>query len=397
MGKAYVVGGGVRDLLLTVTPKDFDIVTDARPEQVKQLFSNCRLIGRRFRLAHVHFGNEIIEVATFRGADRQESQQERHDSGIIKRDNVYGTLQEDIWRRDITINALYYNISDFSLVDEVGGLQDIQNKVIRIIGDPAVRYREDPVRMLRVIRFAAKLDFTLEKKTGAAIKKLAIMLADISNARLFEEFVKLFHSGAAEKTLHLLWQYPLFALLLPQTTEQIKTKSTVRPFIERACRSTDDRIHQGKRVTPAFLLAIFLWHPYLKHVAILSKTMLKAQARSTAAAHVLSEQAQRTAIPKMLALAIRDIWQLQTRLTQTITPKSFDLLQHPRFRAGYDFLCLRAETEPEYQEQVQWWTQVQAADPVTQTQLLTAAIKKNKTEVIKKRPRKKKSRTGSTL
>lgn len=386
--QGYIVGGGVRDLLLNLTPKDFDIVTDARPNQVKDLFTNCRLIGRRFRLAHVHFGREIIEVATFRGADSDEGIQELHDSGIIKRDNTYGTLEEDIWRRDITINALYYNIDGFSIVDAVGGMDDIKHKIIRVIGEPKLRYREDPVRMLRVVRLAAKLNFTIEKNSLAPIKKMAPMLDDISHARLFDEVYKLFHTGAALKTFHLLYQQHLFHRLFPQTITAMEKNAQVKTFIECACRNTDSRVQQDKKVTPAFLFAIFLWHVYKNRALELSEEMPKAQANNIAASQVISTQIKNTAIPKILVMAIRDIWHLQFRLTCAVNQKTFELLDHPRFRAAYDFLLLRAEIDPEYQAKADWWTRLQAVDPVTQTQMLTEEMKKNQKARMKKRPKK---------
>jgi poly(A) polymerase len=386
--QSYIVGGGVRDLLLDILPKDFDIVTDARPNQVKDLFTNCRLIGRRFRLAHVHFGRDIIEVATFRGADSDEGTQELHHSGMIKRDNTYGTLEEDIWRRDITINALYYNIADFSIIDAVGGMDDIKNKIIRVIGEPKLRYREDPVRMLRVVRLAAKLNFTIEKNSLAPIKKMAPILADISHARLFDEMYKLFHTGAALKTFHLLYQQHLFHVLFPQTAAMMGKNSHIKSFIECACRSTDARILHNKKVTPAFLLAIFLWHVYKDKALELSDEMPKAQASNIAASQVISTQIKSTAIPKILVMAIRDIWHLQFRLTQPASPKTFELLDHPRFRAAYDFLLLRAEIDSKYQEKAAWWTRLQEADPVTQTQMLTDEVKKHQKPRMKKKRKK---------
>ncbi len=384
--QAYIVGGGVRDLLLKLKPKDFDIVTNAHPEEVRKLFTNCRLIGRRFRLAHVHFGRDIIEVATFRSSDTNDNSHELHDSGIIKRDNVYGTLEEDIWRRDITINALYYNIADFSIVDAVGGLSDIQHKIIRVIGDPETRYREDPVRILRVIRLAAKLNFTIEKKSLKPIRHMGSMLNNISNARLFDEFYKLFHTGAALNTFHLLLQDGLFSILFPQTARLFKEDPRVKKFIEEACRKTDLRVQENKKVTPAFLFSVILWDVYKNKVKTLSDEVTKSQANSTAIAQTLSAQTKITAIPKTLAMMIRDIWQMQYKLTKAINEKSFEVLQHPKFRAAYDFLLLRAEIEPKYQERAQWWTTLQTVDPVLQTQMLAEEIRKNK----KHRPGKKK-------
>lgn len=389
--QAYIVGGGVRDLLLNLKPKDFDIVTDARPEQVKNIFSNCRLIGRRFRLAHVHFGRDIIEVATFRSSDTDDNSHQLHESGIIKRDNVYGTLAEDICRRDITINALYYNIANFSIVDTVGGVKDIQDKIIRVIGKPELRYREDPVRMLRAVRLAAKLNFTIEKESLAPIKKMAPMLSDISNARLFDEVYKLFHTGAALRTFHLLFQQHLFQVLFPRTSVLMKTNPDIKTLIEHACRNTDARIKENKKVTPAFLYAIILWHVYKNKSLELSEQMPKAQANNIAASQTISDQTKITSIPKILAMTIRDIWQLQFRLTKSVNEKTFELLQHPKFRAAYDFLLLRAEVEPEYKEKAQWWTRLQEVDPVTQTQILTEAMKRDK----KAKPGRKKSKKST--
>lgn len=335
------------------------------------------------------FGRDIIEVATFRGADSDEGTQELHDSGMIKRDNTYGTLEEDIWRRDITINALYYNIDGFSIIDAVGGMDDIKHKIIRVIGDPKLRYREDPVRMLRVVRLAAKLNFTIEKDSLAPIRKMAPILADISHARLFDEVYKLFHTGAALKTFHLLYQQHLFHMLFPQTAELMEKNTQIKTLIEYACRNTDTRIKQNKKVTPAFLFAIFLWHVYKDKSLELSEEMPKAQANNIAASQVISTQIKSTAIPKVLVMAIRDIWHLQFRLTQAVSQKTFELLDHPRFRAAYDFLLLRAEIDPEFKEKAQWWTRLQEVDPVTQTQMLTDEMKKNQKQRMKKRPKKK--------
>ncbi|MCD8524591.1 MAG: polynucleotide adenylyltransferase PcnB [Gammaproteobacteria bacterium] len=378
--QAYLVGGCVRDLLLDLKPKDFDVATNARPEEVKNLFTNCRLIGRRFRLAHVHFGRDIIEVATFRGSNTEDDSHVLDDTGMIKRDNVYGTLQEDIWRRDITVNALYYNIADFSIVDAVNGLSDLQHKIIRVIGDPEIRYREDPVRMLRVLRFAAKLGFTVETKSLSTIRRMSFMLNSISNARLFDEVYKLFHTGVAFQTFQLLLKEEVLGVLFPETKKIIAEGSDnhIQAFIEHACRNTDVRIQENKKVTAAFLFSVMLWHVYKRRSKILGEQMPKVQANSMAMAQVLAEQGKITAIPKALVMMIRDIWQLQYRLTKPINEKTFAVLEHPKFRAAYDFLLLRAEFEPEHQERAEWWTALQVASPVNQTQMLTEAIKKYK-------------------
>ncbi|MCW8825902.1 MAG: polynucleotide adenylyltransferase PcnB, partial [Gammaproteobacteria bacterium] len=254
---AYLVGGGVRDLLLERRPKDFDIATDATPEQVKRLFRNSRLIGRRFRLAHVFFGRDIIEVATFRGPNVEDAK--TSDQGMILRDNVYGTLEEDAWRRDFSVNALYYNIDDFSVVDYTGGMPDIKAKKLRIIGKPEQRFREDPVRMLRAVRFAAKLDFRIEKRCEKSIDKLGGLLEDISSARLFDESTKLFLSGHGVESFFELRHYDLFYTLYPEIDERLDSHPEFEKFIEVAMRNSDLRIAKNRPVTPAFLIAVLLW------------------------------------------------------------------------------------------------------------------------------------------
>ncbi len=263
--EAYLVGGCVRDLLLGREPKDFDVATNASPEQVKQIFRNCRIIGRRFRLAHVFFGREIIEVATFRGGvDNEESdRQVVHEDGRLLRDNVFGTLEEDVWRRDFTVNALYYNIRDFSVVDYTGGMQDHAAGVMRLIGDPEVRYREDPVRMIRAIRFAVKLGFTLHPDTEKPIYAQADLLKSIPSARLYDEVLKLFLAGYGLQTFEMLRHYGLFGILFPETERCLATQEQDFPrlFLIRALENSDRRYNDGKTLTPYFLLAALLWEP----------------------------------------------------------------------------------------------------------------------------------------
>ncbi|MGB1110318.1 MAG: polynucleotide adenylyltransferase PcnB, partial [Gammaproteobacteria bacterium] len=313
---AHMVGGGVRDLLLGLHPKDFDVATDATPEQVKDLFRNCRLIGRRFRLAHVHFGKEIIEVATFRAPHDQNDQSAAEvddvaatENGRIVRDNVFGTLEEDAIRRDLTINALYYNIDDFSIIDYVGGAQDIEDRLIRLIGDPVQRYREDPVRMLRVIRFAAKLDFDIHASAEAPLRELGELLADVPSARLFEEVNKLFLSGHAVRAYNLLRDYDLFRYLFPATADAIDESENdetpfVEPFLLSALASTDRRISEGKPVTPAFLYAALLWEPVRQTALDYSEEDEPdpMDIRDSAYA-VADEQRDRVSIPKRFQIA----------------------------------------------------------------------------------------------
>ena len=305
--QAYLVGGGVRDLLLGTVPKDFDVATNAHPEEIKKLFTNCRLIGRRFRLAHVHFGQDIIEVATFRGLQKEAASQS--DEGMILHDNAYGTLSEDVLRRDFTINSLYYNIADFSIVDYVKGLRDIQKKLISIIGTPTVRYREDPVRMLRAIRFAAKLQFTIKKDTEKPIKDLGYLLANIAPARLFEEYLKLFCAGHAYPAYQLLIKHGLFKFLFPTVSDNKLA------LFRLALINTDDRVKQNKPIAPAFLLAIFLWPMvFMKTKEYMSQKIPEFPSLHMAMEEVLSVQQKAISIPRRFINMIKEIWELQLRL-----------------------------------------------------------------------------------
>lgn len=363
--EALLVGGGVRDLLLSRTPKDFDVSTDATPEEVKHLFRNCRLIGRRFRLAHVHFGPEIIEVATFRGQHEGDQGEEGQIvNGMIVRDNVYGSLEEDACRRDFTVNSLYYDIKDFSVVDYVGGIEDLRARRLRLIGDPEQRYREDPVRMLRAIRFAAKLDFSIEPESEKPLSELAFLLEGVPPARLFEEILKLFLSGDGLKTFLLLRRYDLFGQLFPQTEEGLSNSdSQCLAFLSQALKNTDERIASGKPVTPAFIFAVFLWSS-VKRLAsrYIERGMSDTEVMAAASDAVLSGQNQRVAIPRRFHMSIKEIWQLQDRLSKRAPKRSFRLLKHPRFRAGYDFLLLRADVDSSLRELADWWTHFQEGD-----------------------------------
>lgn len=391
--QAHLVGGGVRDLLLGREPKDFDVATDARPEQVRELFRNCRLIGRRFRLAHVHFGEEIIEVATFRAQVNLDESDESDDvvmeNGRILRDNVYGTIDQDAWRRDFTINALYYDISDFSLRDYAGGLTDIRSGVIRLLGDPDTRYREDPVRLLRAVRFAAKLGFRIEPATEAPLFQLGDLLADVPPARLFEEALKLFMTGHAVQTFELLRRYALFAWLFPETEAALAKEEQGFPmtFLVRALQNTDQRVLEGKPVTPAFLFAALLWEP----VRQLAEEMAEEDAVDPgdlreAADEILEIQRQRIAVPKRFALPMREIWELQPRFHRRGGKRVFRLLAHPRFRAAYDFMCLRAESGEELGEVCEWWTAFQSAGATEQRNM---AEVKNTRRRRRRRPARK--------
>ncbi len=358
-----MVGGGVRDLLLGREPKDFDVATDATPEDVKHVFRNCRLIGRRFRLAHVHFGREIIEVATFRAGHETTSNHAKLDdkSGMLLRDNVYGTIEEDAMRRDFTVNALYYNIEDFSVVDFADGLKDLQAGVLRLLGDPEQRYREDPVRMLRAARFAAKLGFTINPACEKPLLENGDLLDGVPAARLFDELLKLFLGGSALHSFEKLRHFDLFRHLFPETDECLAHEEQGFPitFVTRGLENTDTRICEEKPVTPAFLFAVLLWEPArLRAQKLEAKGESKHDAMMEAGSAAISQQVSRVAIPKRFSLQMREIWNMQHRLEQR-GKRALRLLEHPRFRAAYDFLLLRAESGEIDMPLAEWWTLMQ--------------------------------------
>lgn len=359
---AYLVGGAVRDLLLGQSPKDHDVATDATPEQVKHLFRNCRLIGRRFRLAHVVFGDEIIEVATFRANDDDGSGQRELENGRLVRDNIYGSIEDDAVRRDFTANALYYAIADFSVRDYVGGFEDVQARVLRLIGDPAARYREDPVRMLRAVRLSAKLGFEIQAASAAPIPAMAPLLAEASNARLFDESLKLFLAGHGARAFELLEHYRLLPAFLPDTAAALAGDGSglCRELILTALRNSDQRVHEGRSVTPAFLFAALLWPAYAQDVqTLLEQGHDMAVAEQRAADRVTLRQTSCIAIPRRFSLPMHEIWWLQSRFGQRQRKRVFRLLAHPRFRTAFDFLCLRASVVPELRAEVEWWQQAQ--------------------------------------
>ena len=376
--EAYLVGGGVRDLLLGKAPKDFDVTTNATPEQMRKLFRNCRLVGRRFRLAHVMFGPEVIEVATFRGHHQAEEDgnAQRGQNGMLLRDNIFGSIEDDAQRRDLTINSLYYSVADFTVRDYVGGLQDLQQGIIRLIGDPETRYREDPVRMLRVVRFAAKLDMTIAETTAEPIPRLATLLNDIPPARLFEEALKLLQAGYGYKTYLLLREYqlfqPLFPILSRGFTEQ--SDSQMERMLAQVLKNTDTRIQNQMRVNPAFLFAAMFWYPQLENAQRIAQESGLAyyDAFALAMNDVLDEACRSLAIPKRITTLVRDIWQLQLRMSRRHGKRAIKLMEHPKFRAAYDLLALRAEVEnnAELQRLAHWWGEFQAAAPPQQNYML---------------------------
>lgn len=370
--KAYLVGGAVRDLLLDREPKDFDIATNAHPEEIRELFRNSRLIGRRFRLAHVRFGREIIEVATFRaGHDGGGDGVSIADGGRILRDNVYGEIDDDVWRRDFTANALYYDISDFSIVDYVGGFEDINQGKLRLIGDPQRRYREDPVRMLRAIRFAGKLDFSIDRSTRRSFERHGALLKDIAPARLFDEALKMFHSGRGLQTFSLLEEYRLFGHLFPLTMENFLDDTSSHQLVIEALQNTDDRLSQNMSVNPAFIFAAILWGALQsRRESYLADGVPEPEAFSVAADEVIVEQVRRVAIPRRFTTIVRDIWFLQHRLSKPTRKRALKLIEHPRFRAAYDFLLLRERAGEQLNGIGSWWTDLQEEDDAGKSKLL---------------------------
>ncbi len=379
--EAYLVGGCVRDLLLGLTPKDFDIATSAHPEQVRKLFSSARLIGRRFRLAHIYFGRDYVEVATFRAPHDESRDGQVNEHGRIIHDNVYGTLEEDVWRRDFSINALFYDPVSGDVIDFVGGMQDLTERHLRLIGEPEQRYREDPVRMMRALRFAAKLDCTLDGATRELIRPLGHLLTSVASARLFDELLKLLHSGHGWKTFQLLEEYGLLPHLLPVTARSLGNDPAgiYRKLLQSALTNTDARIGEGKSVMPPFLFAVLLWeqvHHDLVQAQL--KGHPELQALHIAATDVLRDQVKVTAIPRRYSNITREIWGLQSRFRHRDLRRANVLLSNPRFRAAYDFLCLRATAGEPVAEDSEWWTHFQTADPEERQNLCKPATKKRR-------------------
>jgi poly(A) polymerase len=398
--QAFLVGGCVRDLLIGIEPKDFDVATDASPEEVRRLFRNCRLIGRRFRLAHVRFGYQVIEVATFRAAGapmapepdldgvtdedaeiepeiETEPEEEpngnvdrAHDErGRLLRDNLYGTIDQDVWRRDFTCNALYYNIEDFSIVDYVGGVDDVRARTIRLIGDPETRYREDPVRMLRAVRFEAKLGFTIHESARAPFAKLAELLGHIPPARLLDEFQKLFLAGFGQRAFDLLCEHGLFAELFPATAAHLEGEPTgmALALIRAGLADTDRRVAEDRAVTPMFLFAVMLFGP----VSAAAQRRFEsgappAVAIAEAVDEVVGQQNRRIGIPKRFSMPMRELLALQPRFHRREGRRVLGFLAHPRFRAAYDFLLLRAQAGAEDPAIARWWTEFLALTPEQQ-------------------------------
>lgn len=366
---AFVVGGAVRDLLLGLRPKDFDISTDATPEQIKPLFRRAFIIGRRFRLVHVLQGGETIEVSTFRSQQVEEDSADEH--GRLLSDNVYGTQADDAVRRDFTINALYFDPAREEIWDFLDSMKDIRARRLRLIGAPSKRYREDPVRMLRAIRLAAKLELTLDAKTAAPIKKLAPLIQNVPTARLFEEMLKLLLSGHAWTALQNLRAHGLHHGLFPMLDVILEQPLGSR-FIEQALQSTDQRIQSGKTISAGFLFATLLWHEVLdKWNALKERGNRPIPALQIAMEQVLEQQTEKIAIPRRFSAVSKEIWALQPRFEQQAGQRPFRLLEHERFRAGYDFLRLRCESGEAPAELGTWWERFQQATDEERTAMLT--------------------------
>ncbi len=359
--QAYLVGGCIRDLLLRKTPKDFDIATDAHPEEVRELFRNSRIIGKRFRIVHVRFGREIIEVTTFRGPHADEYDENHSDSGMTLNDNVYGTFEEDVFRRDFTMNAIYYEPQEKEIIDLADGTADIESQIIRTIGDPTGRLREDPVRMLRAIRFQAKLEFGLESDLQSSIRSLGYLIQDVPPARLFEEVLKLFLSGYGTAAFDSMIENDIYGWLFPDSKRSMENNAT-EELVRLALTSTDQRIAKQMPVTPAFIYAAVLWYPFVDEKQRLEQEDgITYAAAHEAANNVISKQQLFTSIPKRFSGPMRDIWFLQSRLPSRFGQKPDRIMEHKRFRAAYDFLLLREQAGEKTEQLGEWWTEYQEA------------------------------------
>lgn len=391
--KAFVVGGAVRDLLAGIKPKDFDVATDATPEQVRQCFRRARIIGRRFQIVHVMMGAETIEVTTFRGHHGQQDGHRAHtdEQGRVLRDNVFGSQKEDAARRDFTVNALYYDPVAETLIDYHHGLADLKQKTLRMIGDPATRYREDPVRMLRAVRLAAKLGFSVEAATRRPIGELAELIENVPPSRLFDEMLKLLTSGHAVECVKQLRAEGLHRGLLP-LLDVILEQPLGERFVMLALENTDRRVREGKPISPGFLFATLLWHEVLaKWETLKNQGERPILALFRAMDDVLDVQAEKLAITRRVAGDIKDIWALQPRFEQRSGKRPYSLVEQPRFKAGFDFLRLRAESGEVDAELGQWWSDFLDADGETRAAMLLP----QKPDEKKKRRRRKRKPAGS--
>jgi poly(A) polymerase len=375
---AYLVGGCVRDLLLHKTPKDYDVATSAHPEAIRELFKNSRIIGRRFRLVHIHFGREIIEVATFRGSPangQHFTTDQLSDQGMILHDNVYGSIEEDALRRDFTINALYYDPETEAIIDYTGGYEDLLDKTLKILGEPQTRYREDPVRMLRAVRFLGKLNFKPNPETIAPIvqKDLHALLGQIAPARLFEEYLKLFLTGQALKTFFLLKEYDLFSRLFPLTLRQevIDAFPQQEAFLIEVLKSTDRRFEKELAINPAFLIAAFLWYPLQWLHRTSHDGTRRGESWFLAGQLAFKQQNASLSIPKRFSSTIQDIWLLQRLFERNRKKIITRVAEHPKFRAGFDFLILRSRLDAVQKDLLHFWQAYEQATPERRLHLIT--------------------------
>lgn len=383
--KAYLVGGAVRDLLLGYKPKDFDVATNATPEEVYKIFRRSRIIGKRFRLAHVMWGSETIEVSTFRGHHQNQGDAQTTDSGRIIRDNVFGTIEEDAVRRDFTANALYYDPATQHVLDYHQGVADLKSKILRMIGDPTTRYQEDPVRMLRAVRLSAKLGLKIDAKTEAPIRNLADLLQDVPPSRLFDEMLKLFLSGHAVESINALRAQHLHNGLLPLLDVVLEQPLGER-FVMLALKNTDERILGGKSSNPSFLFATLLWHEVLSAWQTFQQSNPPIPALHMAMNEVIDIQAEKMAIHNRYTATMKEIWAMQPRFEQRAGKRPYALLTHPRYRAGYDFLLLRCASGELPVEIGDWWTEFADASTERRTAMLLPDTGPKKR---RRRPRKK--------
>ena len=378
--QAFIVGGSIRDLLLNRVPKDFDVATNANPKQIKSLFERARIIGRRFQIVHVKLQKQIIEVTTFRSNnnDSLNEQRLRTKNGMLTRDNVFGSLTDDSIRRDLSINALYFNPRDNTITDFTNGFSDIQNRIIRVIGDPIIRFREDPLRLLRVVRFAAKLNFSIDSKTSGPMKHHAQDLRQISPPRLFDESLKLFMSGYGFKTFELLNKFDLVRYMLPQLHDHIESDNLHFRLVCQALKNTDYRVENKQRVTPAFIYAALLWPAVQANAKRFRRRGKSArQSLAEAADKVIASQIIITAIPRRFTLSMRQIWNLQISLEKNIGKRARRLIDNPRFRAAYDFVLLREQAGENLNGLGDWWTKYQESDEETQIKMISTRKRLN--------------------
>ncbi len=375
---SYLVGGGVRDVLLDMPTKDFDIATDATPEEINRMFVNSRIIGRRFRLVHIMFKDEIIEVSTFRAGQRSRSNKRLE---MLRSDNTFGSLEDDVFRRDFTVNALYYDIRDFSVVDYVGGWKDLQQRVLRFIGDPVQRVHEDPVRILRALRFAAKLNLTMEVQTENAIQQHGDLLSQVSPSRLMHEFEKLFCTGYAASVFELLLRYR-YCVYLFDHRHVVNQKDPQHPdclMIKSALTASDRRIKENKPLNIGFILGVFLWPQHRRH-------LLKEQGENKRLNHALydsitttiKEQCKLLNVSKRMSSMMKSMWLLQYNLERRRPKRILSILRQRYYRAAFDLLMLRAEQDDELKECAQWWHEIYLADDETREQMIDKLVNRSK-------------------